>query len=136
MPWYAPSKAAIPATAGREMRRPERDLDRILAGDPELRRPGQRLAQPHRHLGVGEVAERVHDRLRLPCLEDAGVPVAERRDPEAAAQVEQLSPVGERDPAALRPGPDHGRSGRRTRPAVARATVPAMAGFSWSRRSE
>ena len=121
---------------GREQRRPERDLDRVLAGDAELRRPRQRLAQAHRHLRVGEVAERVHDLLLAPRLEDARVAVAERRDAEAAGQVEQLAPVGERDAAALGPRPDHFAPSRRTRPTVALAIVPAIAGFSCRRRSE
>ena len=78
---------------GREVRGAQRDLDRVLAGDAELRRPRQRGAEPHRHLRVGEVAERVHDLLRAPRLEDARVAVAERRDAEAAGEVEQLAPV-------------------------------------------
>ena len=121
--------------AGREQRRAQRDLDRVLAGDAELRRPRQRLAQPHGHLRVGEVAERVHDLLLAPRLEDARVAVTERRDAEAAGQVEQLAPVGERDAAALGARPDHSRRPR-TRPTVAFAIVPAIAGFSCSRRSE
>ena len=62
--------------------------------------------------------------------------MAERRDPETAGQVEQLAPVGERDAAALGSRPDHFAPSRRTRPAVAFAIVPAIAGFSCSRRSE
>ena len=122
--------------AGGEQRRPQRDLDRVLAGHAELRRPRQRLAQPHGHLGVGQVAERVHDLLLPPGLEDPRIAVPERRDPEAAGQVEQLAPVGERDAAALGSRPDHFAPSRRTRPAVAFAIVPAIAGFSCSRRSE
>ena len=121
---------------GCEQRRPQRDLDRVLPRHAELRRPRQRLAQAHRHLGVGEIAERVHDLLLPPGLEDAGIAVAERRDAEAARQVEELAPVGERDAAALGPRPDHRAPSRRTRPAVAFAIVPAIAGFSCSRRSE
>ena len=118
-----------------EQRGAERDLDRVLAGDAELRGPGQRRAEARRHLRVGEVAERVHDLLLAPRREDPRVAMTERRDAEAARQVEQLAPVGERDPAALglaqitEPA-EH--SGRR----VARAIVPAIAGFSCRRRSE
>ena len=121
--------------ARREQRRPERDLDRVLARHAELRGPRQRLAQAHSHLGVGQIPEGVHDLLLAPRLEDARVAVAERRDPEPSRQVEQLAPVGERDAAALGARPDH-RLSRRTRPAVAFAIVPAIAGFSCSRRSE
>ena len=78
----------------------------------------------------------MHDLLLAPGLEDARVAVTERRDAEAAGEVEQLAPVRERDPAALGPRPDHRAPSRRTRPAVAFAIVPAIAGFSCSRRSE
>ena len=121
---------------GGEQRGAERDLDRVLPADAELRRPRQRLAQAHRHLGVGEIAERVHDLLLAPGLEDARIAVTERRDAEAAGEIEELAPVGERDAAALGPRPDHRGPRRRTRPAVALAIVPAIAGFSCSRRSE
>src|SRR5689334_21051715 len=124
---------AVPAR--REPRGAERDLDRVLPRHTELRRPGQRVAQAHGHLGVGEVAERVDDRLRPPRLEDARIAMAERGDAEAAGQVEQLAAVGERDATAFRPRPDH-RVIRNRRPTVERAIVPAIAGFSWSRRSE
>ncbi len=119
-----------------EQRRPERDLDRVLPRHAELRRPRQRLPQAHGHLGIGEIPERVHDLLLAPRLEDARVAVAERRDAEAAGQVEQLPPVVERDATALGARPDHFAPSRRTRPAVAFAIVPAIAGFSCSRRSE
>ena len=77
----------------------------------------------------------MYDLLLTPCLEDARVPVPERRNAEAAGEVEELAPVGERDAAALGPRPDH-RERPSIRPAVARAIVPAIAGFSCSRRSE
>jgi hypothetical protein len=104
--------------SGCEQRRSQRDLDRVLSRDAELGRPRERLAQPHRHLGVGKVAERVHDLLLAPRLEDARVAVAERGDAEAAGQVEQLAAVRERDAAAFGTAPDHGRK----RPNVSAAT--------------
>ncbi len=124
-----------PRPPRREKRRAERDLDRVLPRHAELRRPRERLPQPHRDLGVGEIPERVHDLLLAPCLEDARVAVPERGDAEAAGEIEQLAPVRERDAAALGACPDH-RERPSIRPAVARAIVPAMAGFSCSRRSE
>ena len=136
MPWYAPSKATMPGRPVASSAVRKRDLDRVLTRHAELRGPRQRLAQAHCHLGVGEVAERVHDLLLAPRLEDARVAVPERRHAEAAREVEQLAPVGERDAAALGPRPDHREPSRSTRPAVARAIVPAIAGFSCSRRTE
>ena len=121
---------------GREQSRPQRDLDRVLPRHAELRGPRQSLAQAHRHFGIREIAERVDDLLLAPGLEDPCVAVAERSDSEAAGQVEQLAPVVERDAAALGPCPDHREPSPRTRPAVALAIVPAIAGFSCSRRSE
>ena len=47
----------------------------------------------------------------------------------------ELLAVRERDTTPLRPRPDH-RLRRSMRPAVARAIVPAIAGFSCSRRNE
>ena len=81
----------------------------------------------------------MHDVLLAPGLEDAWIAMAERRDTEASAQVEQLAAVREGDAAALgvapgRPAPRHDRP--KTRPTVARATVPAIAGFSCRRRNE
>jgi hypothetical protein len=125
-----------PRPPGRQQRGAQRDLDRVLAGHAELRRPRQRLAQAHRHLGSGEIAERVHDLLFAPGLEDPRVPMPERRDAEASGEVEQLTPVGERDAAALGARPDHREPRCNTRPAVARAIVPAIAGFSCNRRTE
>src|SRR3954451_18691538 len=62
----------------RELRRAQRDLDRVFAGDAELRGPRQRVTQLLRDLRVREIAERVHDLLALPCFEDARVAMAER----------------------------------------------------------
>ena len=123
-------------TSGGEQSRPQRDLDRVLARHAELGRPRQHLAKAHRRLRVGEVAKRMHDLLLNPRLENARVAVTERRNAEAAGQVEELAPVGERDSAALGPSPDHREPRPSMRPAVARAIVPAMVGFSCSRRSE
>src|SRR5581483_567827 len=120
--------------AGGEMGRPEGDLDRVLAGDAELRRTRQRATEALRHLRLGEVAERVDDRLLAPRGEDPRVAVAERGHAEAAGEVEQLATVRERHTAPFRVRPDHERPS--TRPTVARAIVPAIAGFSCSRRSE
>jgi hypothetical protein len=78
----------------------------------------------------------VHDLLLAPRLEDARVAVPERSHAEAAREVEQLAPVGERHAAALGARPDHREPRCSTRPAVALAIVPAIAGFSCSRRSE
>ena len=124
-----------PRPSGGEQSRAQRDLDRVLPRHPQLRRPRQRLAQASGHFGIGEISERMDDLLLTPGLEDAGVAVPERGDAEAAGEIEQHAPVRKRDAATLRPRPDH-RLSRKTRPAVARAIVPAIAGFSCSRRSE
>ena len=96
-----------PGLAGREQRGAQRDLDRVLAGDAELRRPAEPLAEPDRHLRLGEVAERVRDRLRRHGGADLRIRVAERGDAEAAGEVEVLAPVRVPDAAALGPRPDH-----------------------------
>ncbi len=112
-----------PRLARREQGGAERDLDRVLAGHPELRRPGQTLAEIHRHLRVGQIAERVHDRLSAPGLEDLRIPVPEHGDPEAAGEVEVLPAVGVDDAAALSLSPDHAEPLRRgtSRPSVSAA---------------
>ena len=90
-----------PRLAGREQRRAERDLDRILAGDRELGGPGQPAPQLGRHLGLGQIAERVYDPLLPPGLEDSGIAMSERSDPEAAGEVKVLAPVAVDDAATL-----------------------------------
>jgi hypothetical protein len=93
--------------ARREQRGAERDLDGVLARDAELPRPRQRLTQPLRHLGLGEITERVHDRSVRDRRADVRIAVAERGDAEAGGQVDVLAPVLVPDAAALCPGPDH-----------------------------
>ena len=107
-----------------QQRSPKRDLDRVLAGDAELRRVRQTRAQLRGHRRVGEVAERVDHRLCAPRLEDPRAPVPERGDAEAAGEVEVLVAVGVDDAAPLRSGPDHDEPFRRglNRPSVSAAT--------------
>jgi hypothetical protein len=100
------ASARSPAAPGREDGGAERDLDGVLAGDAELARP-EPLAQPRRHLRLGEITQRVHHLLLRDRREHPRVPVAERRDAEAARQVEVLATVGVDDAAALGLGPDH-----------------------------
>jgi hypothetical protein len=56
-----PVEGNDPRLAGRKQRRAQRDLDRVLAGDAELGRPRQCVAEPLRDFRLGQVAERVHD---------------------------------------------------------------------------
>ena len=92
--------------AGREQRRPQPDLDRVLARDAELAR-AQPLAQRCRDRRVGEVTERVDDGLRRPRRRDQRIAVPQRGDAEARREVEVLAPVVVPDAAALGPRPDH-----------------------------
>jgi hypothetical protein len=94
-------------TAGGEVSRSQRDLDRVLASDAELGRPREPAAELPRDLRVGEIAQRMRDGRRRDGRHDPRVPVAERRDPEAAGEVEVLAPLLVPDAAALRSGPDH-----------------------------
>jgi hypothetical protein len=113
-----------PGPPRREQRRPQRDLDRVLAADAELRRPGQPPAQRDRHLRLGEVAERVDDRLLRDRRHDAGIAMAERGDAEAGGEVDVLASLGVPDARALGARPDHRplRRGCRSRPTVSAAT--------------
>jgi hypothetical protein len=69
-----------------------------------------------------------------------GSPVIERSDAEATGQVEKPAPIPVDDPGTLGFGARHSelrpfRPGRKRR-AVAFAIAVAMAGFSWSLRTE
>ena len=103
---------------------------------PSFAGRGSASRRLHGDLGIRKIAERMHDFLLTPRFEDARVAVSERGDAEAAREVEKLAPVVERDAAALGLRPDHDEPRRRTRPAVAFAIVPAIAGFSCNRRNE
>ena len=109
--------------AGREQCRPERDLDRVLAGDSKLGRPRQPSSELERHLGFGQIAERVHDPLRAPGVGDQRIAVPQRRNPEAAGKVEVFPAVGVDDPTPLSLGPDQAEPLRRgtNRPRVSAA---------------
>jgi hypothetical protein len=96
-----------PGLAGREQCGAQRDLDCVLAGDAELCRPRQRVAETLRHLRLRQVAERVHHRRVGDGPTDHLVAVAERRDAEAAGQVDVLPSVLVPDAAAFGPRPDH-----------------------------
>ena len=112
-----------PRLARRKQGGAKRDLDRVLPRHPELRRPGQALAEVHGHLSVGQIAERVHDRLSAPGLEDLRIPVPERGNPEAAGEIEVLPAVGVDDTTALGLSPDQAEPLRRgtSRPRVSAA---------------
>jgi hypothetical protein len=110
-----------PRLAGREQRRPQSDLDRVFARDAELRRT-EALAQRRGHRCVGEVAERVHDGLRGPGRRDQPISMAQRRDAEAAREVEVLAAILVPDAAPLGPRPDHEEP---LRPGSRRLTVSA-----------
>src|SRR3954449_10800523 len=73
----------------------------------QLRGPGKPPPELRRHLRIGEVAEGVRDRSRRDSLHDPRVPVPERRDAEAAREVEVLAPARVPDAAPLGAGPDH-----------------------------
>jgi hypothetical protein len=116
-----PVEGDDPRLAGREQRRAQPDLDRVLAGDAELRGP-EPLPQRSRHRRIREVAQRVHDRLCGPRRRDQRAPVPERRDAESAREIEVLSPVPIPDAAPLGPRPDHGEP---LRPGSKRLNVSA-----------
>ncbi len=92
--------------AGREQCGAQGDLDGVLAGDAELRGPGERVAEPLSHFCLCQVAERMNDRGVVDRLDDARIAMPERRDAEAPGQVDELAPVRVPDAAALGPGPD------------------------------
>ena len=92
--------------AGREQRGAQRDLDRVLARDTELGRPRQRIPEPLCDFRLRQITECVRDgRLGDRCR-DLRIAVTERRDPEAAGQVDVLASLGVPDAAALGFGPD------------------------------
>ena len=123
----------------------EGDLDGVLSGDaqhhvvpsePEL------TAKLGSDVGFCEVAERMDATggLTDDRFTDLEIPVTERSDPEPTGQVEKPAPVPVDDSATLGFDPRHSESrplrpGRKRR-AVAFAIAVAMAGFSWSRRTE
>jgi REP element-mobilizing transposase RayT len=98
----------------RQKHRPKRDLDCVLTGHAQLRRPRQRTPQGDGHLRVAEIPERVHDGLPRPRLHDPWVPVAQGGDAEAAGEVDVLAALRVDDPAPFGARPDHvsGRYGR------------------------
>jgi hypothetical protein len=95
-----------PRPAGRKQCGAQRNLDRILTGDAELRGPRERLAEPLGDLRLGQVAERMNDGRRCDRFRDPRIPMAERRHSEAAGQVDELVPVRVPDAAAFGLGPE------------------------------
>ena len=92
--------------AGREQRRAQCDLDRVLTRDSKLRRPRQRLTELLGDLRLRQVAERMNDRSRGDRLQHVWIPMAQRRDTEAAGQVDVLASDRVPDAAAFGPRPD------------------------------
>ena len=92
--------------AGREQRRAQCDLDRVLTRDSKLRRPRQRLTELLGDLRLRQVAERMNDGSRGDRLQHVWIPMTQRRDTEAAGQVDVLASVRVPDAAAFGLRPD------------------------------
>jgi hypothetical protein len=122
-----------PRLAGRKQRRAQRDLNRVLPGDAELRGPRQAATQLAGDGSIGEVSERMRDRRCCDRLHDAGIAVSEHGDAEPGRKVKVFAAVLVPDATAFGAGPDQTPAPLRrptSRPSVSAAMYPASFGFS------